>query len=194
MQEVSDRLATALGPDGQGWYIGGSVAAWLQGVPVVPRDLDLGTDRPGVDRIAEALGEYLIEPPSRTMWPPARPVYAARAFVGSLVNGVRVEWAVPDGPAGTAEPFTEWARPMDEVPIVSMEWNGRRLRVSRLEFFVAQMAARHQTERLRSGAKRLAEVGPDDRLADELAGRLAPADGRRMREAIDSARRSRMEA
>ena len=192
--EVADRLTAALGPDGAGWFVGGSAAAWLQGLPTPPRDLDLGTDRPGVDRIAEALEEYLIEPPSSTRWPPDRPVYAARAFVGSLLNGVRVEWAVPEGPGGAAEPFTEWARPMEEVSVVALTWNGRRLRVARLEYFLARMAARRDIARLRAAAKRLVELGPDERLTGALADVLAPADGRRMREALEAARRSRVEA
>lgn len=193
LREVAARLS-ALGAAAPGWFLGGSAAAWLQGVDLRPRDLDLGTDRDGVDRIAEALGEFLIEPPARTHWPPDRPVYAARAFVGSLVNGVRVEWAVPDGPGGAAEPYTEWGRPMAEVPLVTVRWNGHPIRVARLEFYAARCAARRDLPRLTATATRLAELGADGPLVEELAVRLPPADGRRMREALDAAHRPRVEA
>jgi hypothetical protein len=194
LHEVAGRLLTAFGSQMDRWFVGGSTAAWLQGVPFPPRDLDLGTDRAGVDTIAEALGEFLIEPPSPTTWPTGRRMYAARAFVGTLVNGVRTEWGVPEGDGPAAEPFTEWARPVPEIPVASVERDGQRLRVARLEFYVARMAVRRDSERLRASARRLVEIGADEGLLEELAALLTPPDARRMREAVDAARRPRVEA
>jgi hypothetical protein len=194
LAEVAGRLHATFGGGGSGWFVGGSAGALLQGLDVAPRDIDLGTDHAGVERIAEALAEFLIEPPSRTSWPPRRPVYAARAFVGTLVNGVRVQWAVPDGAAGAPPPYTEWARAAAEVPLETAQVGGHSVPVARLEFFVARQAARHDPARLRDAAQCLAALGPDERLVGELITQLPAADGRRMREAVDAARRSRVEA
>ncbi|HEV2165927.1 MAG TPA: hypothetical protein VGS23_02945, partial [Thermoplasmata archaeon] len=62
--------------------------------------------------------EYLVEPPAETVWG-GRRLVAARAFIGSLREGTRVEWA--EFEAGAAP------RPVDTVRLVG--WNGRRVPV-----------------------------------------------------------------
>jgi hypothetical protein len=194
MTDIAGRLSAAFGGSSEGWFVGGSTSAWIQGVPVAPKDIDLGTDRPGVDRIAEALSDYLIEPPSRTTWPPGRAVYAARAFVGSLVNGVRVEWATAEDEARPAGTATEWGRAPAEVPTEIAEIGGHRVRVARLEFYLAAAARRRDAVALKATAQRLVSLGPNEALLDDLATRLPTADAQRLRSALDAARRSRLEA
>ena len=134
VREVARRIAAPLDAAHQAWMIGGSAAPALWGAAVEPRDLDLSTTREGVEVIAEALGEYLIEPPGRSRWGPGAARWGARAFVGTFKDGLRVEWAeaTPDGDAAPG-PGAEWSEgvlsqalrtPLDEwlVPVAAPEF------------------------------------------------------------------------
>jgi hypothetical protein len=44
------------------WWLAGSVALAVHGAEVAPHDLDLATDRRGVERLGEALRSDLVEP------------------------------------------------------------------------------------------------------------------------------------
>ncbi|MBN1963589.1 MAG: hypothetical protein JW910_03010, partial [Anaerolineae bacterium] len=49
--------------DGQGidWYLVGSAALAVRGMPVTPGDLDLVTDGPGAHQLADLLADQLVE-------------------------------------------------------------------------------------------------------------------------------------
>ncbi|MGP8073377.1 MAG: nucleotidyltransferase domain-containing protein [Thermoplasmata archaeon] len=95
MAELIHRIREPLRAERIDWYIGGSASVRLLGGDVTPRNIDIGTNRAGVDRIAQLLNEFLIEPVAPTDWPRSGRVHGARAFLGTFREGGRVEWAVP---------------------------------------------------------------------------------------------------
>lgn len=180
LREVVERLATRFDASGRRWFLGGSVAAQLQGVAVTPHDIDLGTDAPGVAEVASALEEYLIEPPAETAWGPDRPMLAARAYVGSLKSGVRVEWGVPLASEDPVARYTEWGGPPAEVATVDATVAGHAVRLSRLEYYLVATAVRARPAEHAAAARRLRELGPDRPLLERLlAGAPLSDDARR---------------
>lgn len=177
LREVLRRLGGPGPAEDPDWYVGGSAAALLLGAPVSPHDLDLGTSRAGVDRIAAALSEYLIEPVAPTDWPGVGIVRAARAFVGSFQEGVRVEWAVPLEPH-EPRPFEEWSGP-GVVRLETAEFEGRRVRVSRPEYALVRSAEKGGTEVMRALAGFVRDHGVDRPLLDVLLERSPMALGER---------------
>jgi hypothetical protein len=170
LPELVRRLAPPLDAEGVEWYVGGSTAAWLLGAQLRPRDIDLGTTRVGVDRIAELLSEYLIEPVAPTDWPGSGIVRGARAFVGTFREGARVEWAVPLEP-GDALPLEEWSGRPDVARLATVEVEGHRLKVSRPEYALVRSVEK------RNGANRaaivdlLGRIGTDRELLEILLNR-----------------------
>ena len=166
--EIASRVAGPMAAEGIPWFVGGSSAARLQGVPLDPRDIDLGTSPAGVRRIAELVSEYLIEPLGPTEWAGSRRIFGARAFVGTMRDGSRVEWGIPlDPPAdpefgdGTVLPKT-----------VSIRVGGTPVRVTRLEYALVRAAAQGEHARVGPIAWALRTSGPDRELFDTLvAGR-----------------------
>jgi hypothetical protein len=132
--ELAGRIARPMEAARAPWHVRGMASAWLRRVPVVPMEIEIGTTDEGVGIIADALVDYLIEPLSRTMWPHGRPVRGARAFVGTISAGARVEWAVPDP---GAEPYgvdLEWGMGEADIPVGEILLAGHVFRASRLEF------------------------------------------------------------
>jgi hypothetical protein len=166
--EFVDRVGPAMEKAGRPWFVGGSSSAFVQGVATRPRDLDIGTDREGVLGIAQTIPEYLIEPAGSTTWPIGRSMFAARAFVGTLVAGVRVEWGVPTGPAKETDPYSEWARVIPDGRIRRVEWSGRSVPVAPLEFHLVRLAARRETVPLKATAEVVRSRGVDAPLLEEL--------------------------
>ena len=150
LSELLDRIGPALKEAGIPWHVGGSAGLWLRGLAVAPMDLDLGTTLEGAGRMADLLEPFLIEPFARTRWAGGGARWAARAFLGTIREGMRVEWSVPataDPPRGSER---EWAfgaggRAADEV-----EWNGGRVPVSPPEYALLRWAARGRWERVES--------------------------------------------
>jgi hypothetical protein len=167
LSEVVRRIAPALEAEGVEWFVGGSVSAWLQGAAVVPRDLDLGTTRVGVDRIAALLGEYLIEPEAPTDWPGRGIVQAARAFVGTFKEGIRVEWAAPIG-EHEARPLEEWSGRPGVARLEVVPFEGRSVRVSRAEYALVRAAEKGDRARVSQIVAVIRPRGPDDELLEAL--------------------------
>jgi len=170
LKEVVDRISAPLARDRVDWYVGGSTAAWLLGAAVVPGDLDLGTSREGVDRIASLLGEYLIEPLAPTDWPSAGIVRGARAFVGTFQEGARVEWGVPIEPRSPV-PFDEWSERTGGVRLVTVDFHGHPIRVSRPEYALVRAFSSHRTSEAESIASVVRRLTPDGELLDALLAR-----------------------
>jgi hypothetical protein len=177
LAEVVRRLAPVLEAEGVEWYVGGSTAAWLQGAEVVPHDLDLGTTRAGVDRVAQLLEEYLIEPVGPTDWPGVGIVRAARAFVGTFKEGLRVEWAVPIGPK-EAQPLEEWSGLPGVARLRTVTFEGRPVRVSRAEYALVRAAEKGESEQASKILEAVRRQGLDAELLETLLQRssLSPAD------------------
>jgi hypothetical protein len=183
--EVVARIAPALEREGVEWFIGGSVAAWLQGASVAPRDLDLGTTRAGVDRIAQLLAEYLIEPLATTDWPTAGIVRAARAFVGTFREGIRVEWSVPLEPRELL-PYEEWSGQAGVARLETTSFRGRTVRLSRPEYSLVRAAEKHRAPSVSALVALVRKRGADWELLDILLGRssLSKEDRARLLDAL----------
>jgi hypothetical protein len=170
LAEVVDKIAAPLGRDRIDWYVGGSAAAWLLGASVVPHDLDLGTTREGVDRIASLLAEYLIEPLAPTDWPAAGIVRGARAFVGTFQEGTRVEWAVPIEPRSPLK-FEEWGGRTETVRLTEASFRGHSIRVTRPEYALVRAFEQHRPSDAEAIAGVVRRLGPDGELLDVLLAR-----------------------
>jgi hypothetical protein len=187
VREVVARIAAVLETEGIEWYLGGSGAAWLLGAEVRPRDLDLGTTREGVDRVAGLLGEYLIEPLAPTDWPEAGIVRGARAFVGTFQEGIRVEWAVPLEPR-EPQPLEEWSGRAGVARLTTASVEGRPIRVTRPEYALARAAERGDRTKQRVLAAAVRRLGPDRELLDVLLARssLSSSDRASLRDAVEA--------
>jgi hypothetical protein len=186
LREVVARLRAPLAQEGLPWYVGGSAAAWLLGARVDPADLDLGTTRTGVDRIADLLREYLIEPVGPTDWPGSGIVQGARAFVGTFQDGARAEWAVRlDTPA--REPEGEWSARPAEVRLLPVPFAGGTLDVTRPEYGLVRAEEAGRPERVPALVEIVRKLGPDRELLDRLLEHSTlPADARhRIRRSVD---------
>jgi hypothetical protein len=177
IEEVVARVAPSLASAGVPWIVGGSGAAALQGVRIEPRDIDLATTSEGVRRMGDVLAEYLIEPVGRSRWGGGPPRWAARAFVGTFQEGVRVEWAEAEAPASGP---SEWSVVTLEHP----EWTqlkGTEVPVVPLEFALVKAHRLERRDRVDAIVERLREVGTNRELLDRLlaaAGGSDPANSR----------------
>jgi hypothetical protein len=172
LEEVVRRVAGPLAQEHVDWYVGGSTAARLLGASVAPGDLDLGTNRAGVDRIAHLLAEYLIEPLAPTDWPKVGIVRAARAFVGTFQQGARVEWAVPLEPRDPAL-FDEWSGQPDLVRLAEVTFRGHHLLVTRPEYALVRAYEKRRPDDAKAIADVVHRLGPDGELLDALLARSA---------------------
>lgn len=145
LREVVQRILGPLATEGIPWYVGGSTAAWVLGASLTPREIDLGTTRAGVDRLAELLRDYLIEPVGPTDWPRSGVVHAARAFVGTFQAGARVQWGVPLDPASPV-PLEEWSGQVSHIRTLPVEFAGASLRTTRPEYALVRGWEREPTE------------------------------------------------
>ena len=170
LAELVRRIAAPLEQDGVDWYVGGSTAAWLLGAQVTPRDIDLGTTRGGVDRVADLLAEFLIEPIAPTDWPVSGIVRGARAFIGTFREGARVEWAVPIEPR-TPLPFEEWSGKVDSVRLLSASFQGRSIRVTRPEYALIRAHEKRRPTDAAAISEVVRRLGPDGELLDALLAR-----------------------
>ena len=170
LAEVIERIALPLERDRTEWYIGGSTAAWLLGAVIRPHDIDLGTSREGVNRIASLLGEFLIEPLAPTEWPQSGIVRGARAFVGTFQHGTRVEWAVPIEPRAPM-PFEEWGGHLDAVRLAETTFRGHTIRVTRPEYALVRAYEKQRAEAAKAIAGVVRKLGPDGKLLDALLAR-----------------------
>lgn len=179
LEEVVQRISGPLAQDGIDWYIGGSTAARLLGAAVAPSDLDLGTTRMGVDRIAQLMAEYLIEPLAPTDWPRLGIVRGARAFVGTFQAGARVEWAVPIEPRPPVA-FDEWSGPTHTVRLADASFRGHSLRVTRPEYALVRAHEKHRPDDAKAIAEAVHRLRPDGELLDALLARSSlPAPARK---------------
>ncbi|HLJ69199.1 MAG TPA: hypothetical protein VKX16_17735 [Chloroflexota bacterium] len=85
-QPALSRTMAALEPLDIHWYLVGSGALAVRGIPVTPRDIDLVTDIHGARVLEDALQQWLVQPLV------ASPGWIADSFTRAFL-GVRVEWA-----------------------------------------------------------------------------------------------------
>ncbi|MCX8088011.1 MAG: nucleotidyltransferase domain-containing protein [Meiothermus ruber] len=110
------------------WATSGSLALALHGLPVVPKDVVLKTDRVGVEQTARLLVEYLSHPPGLHLG-----VRLIRAYMVQLkIQGLEVEvmgnleFQSPDGRWNPAPDFRQKRTTIDylglRIPVVSLEF------------------------------------------------------------------------
>ncbi len=172
LRTLLELVADPMRSEGIPWFLGGSAAAWLQGAAVRPNDIDLATNRAGVDRIGTLLAPYLIEPVALTDWVGPGSVYGARAFLGTFEKGARLEWAVPVAP-GRATPFEEFGAAPEQVRTVLVRFERWDLRVSRPEYGLVRAAVKGRAESIRAIAPVVRARGPDLELLEGLLTRTA---------------------
>lgn len=185
LRELRERLATPLDREAIEWYVAGATAGSLQGGGFSPRDIALGTTRAGVRRIGELLAPYLIEPVAPTEWVGPGPVLAARAFVGTLVAGARVEWSVPL--AETLAPrFAEFSGTPGTARLLVTRFEGHEIRTTRPEYGLLHAAERGRQEAEAAWLALVQRLGPDLELLDVLLERspLVPARRASLRESV----------
>lgn len=166
LEEIAGRLADPERGNPLPWYVGGSMAARLLGAAIVPADIDLGTTREGIDRIAAAISEYLIEPSAPTEWPRVGKVYAARAFVGTVRDGARVEWAHRIQDPSRLE--GEWSGDLTRVRTEPVELHGITIRATRLEYAVLRAAETGKHDRIDLLVAAVRRRGLEAALLDSL--------------------------
>ncbi|MEM0129636.1 MAG: hypothetical protein QXG65_05710 [Thermoplasmata archaeon] len=177
VETIAARLGEVSRVSERFWYIGGSTAAWLQGAEVDPRDIDLGTAAVGIDAIGSALAEFLIEPIATTDWEDGRSVVGARAFVGTMREGARVEWSVPRGDDPAADP--EFDPRIDHVAVRRIHVGEHAVWVSRPEYALLRALLRGREEAAQRLARAVETLGPDRPLLARLLrdDRVPPAIG-----------------
>ena len=146
IRELLD-LVYSLTSESVPWFIGASAGAWIQGVHVVPRDVDIGTNARGAARLAELLELYLIEPLSSLPGPEGTEAYCARAFVGTARDGIRVEWRSGQDQAGESGTANEFGRVEAGSRFRTVTWQGRVVPVAPVEFAIARWLARDEKSR-----------------------------------------------
>lgn len=177
--EVVTRLTDPDPAPERRWYIGGSTAAWLQGAKIAPRDIDLGNAATAVAWIAAALKDYLIEPLAQSTWGTDRRIYGARAFVGTMHEGARVEWGAPALDRPSAGRWEEWTLGADGVRTRSVEYRGRSLEVSRPEYAFVRALEKGAEANARAIRETIRSLGADGELLRELLSRSTLSDAQR---------------
>ena len=178
LAEVVHRISGPLAQDRLDWHVGGSTAAWLLGAKVEPHDIDLGTTRAGVDRIASLLSEYLIEPIAATDWPGPGIVRGARAFVGTFQEGARVEWAVAIEPRPSVR-YDEWDGRVGSVRLLDARVDEQPVRVSRPEYALVRAHEKRRSTDAAAIGEVVHKLGPDLELLDALLARSSLPESRK---------------
>lgn len=137
-EALRDLLARLEGA-GLDWWLTGSGALAVRGVPVEPRDLDLVVDLDGSRRLGELLEDVLVEPTVISSG------WIADAFGRAFLHA-RVEWV------GGVHPDVDEHGPCDFGPTAAARldtvvWHGHEIRVPPLELQIAVAERRGLAER-----------------------------------------------
>jgi hypothetical protein len=116
LEEVCGRLH----PAGVDWWLTGSAALAVRGLPVTPGDLDLVVADADAHRVGELLLDGLIEPVAPADW--------FCRWWGRAMLGARVEWVGGVGPAAD-EPLPTDFGPTAARDLESVRWRGHELRL-----------------------------------------------------------------
>ncbi len=110
------------------WAVSGSLALALHGLPVVPKDVDIQTDRVGAEQMAQLLAEYLIYPPGMHLGVRLVRSYLAQFKVHDIVVEAMgyMEFQTVNGRWNPAPDFRHKRRTVDylslSIPVVSLEF------------------------------------------------------------------------
>ncbi|MFI7543595.1 hypothetical protein [Actinoplanes sp. NPDC049599] len=135
LTEVCRRLNGA----GVDWWLAGSAALAVRGIPVTPGDLDLIVADRDAHRVGDLLLDGLIEPVAPADW--------FCRWWGRAVLGARVEWVGGVGPAADQPETTDFG-PAAAARLEAVRWQGHEIRVPPLELQRTVSARRGLTARV----------------------------------------------
>jgi len=122
------------------WWLAGSGALAVQGIDLVPRDLDVFTDSSGAQQLGRAMSDWLVEPVQENH------DWIARWF-GRAFAHARIEWV------GDVEKWVDERGPSDFGPMArtrlqTVRWGGYTIRVPPLEMQLAVCERRGLKDRV----------------------------------------------
>lgn len=107
------------------WWLTGSCATCIRGIPFAPHDIDIMVDSKDVDRISALFSDYLIEPIIDTKG------WVTKDF-GVLFFHVRIDIA-SDPQESLDDPEPADCGPYAKRNLEELVWNGHKIRVPPLE-------------------------------------------------------------
>ena len=123
------------------WWLAGSAALAVRGLPLAPRDIDVIVDGPGARALGELLAAHLVEPVAHTDgW--------IAGWFGRAFPGARVEWV------GDVSPAVDAPNPSDFGPHAAahldhVRWHGHDVPLPPLPLQLASARRRGLTARAR---------------------------------------------
>lgn len=116
------------------WWLVGSTALAVRGIPIDPKDVDIVVPEEAFDRTNGLFNDFIVEPPRESSEFIAR--FFARAFMDARVEWVAgvYDWAdSPDpsdfGPVATSQSeVVDWERVMVQVPPLQLQLDAARRR------------------------------------------------------------------
>ena len=132
---VCQRLNAA----GVDWWLTGSAALAVRGLPITPGDLDLVVSDQDAHRVGDLLLDGLVEPVAPADW--------FCRWWGRAVLGARVEWVGGVGPAADQPEVSDFG-PAAAARLTTVTWRGSTVRVPPLELQRAVSARRGLTGRV----------------------------------------------
>ena len=138
-EDALEALLQAIDGQSLDWYLVGSAALAVRGLPVTPGDVDLVLDTGGAYRLGEILLESLMEPVRPS------PGWIGECFGRAFLHAT-VEWV------GGIDPGVDALGPNDFGPAAAARletvcWRGYRLRVPPLDLLAQVNEARGRLER-----------------------------------------------
>lgn len=124
---------------GVDWWLTGSAALAVRGLPVTPGDLDLVVSDQDAHRVGDLLLDGLVEPVSPADW--------FCRWWGRAVLGARVEWVGGVGPSADHPEPTDFG-PFAAARLTTLTWREWPVRVPPLELQRAVTERRGLTDRL----------------------------------------------
>jgi hypothetical protein len=156
LTEVAARLDRA----DVAWFLAGSTALAARGIDVAPRDVDVVVDDHSAT--VEALGDVLIEPPSRDRERRWVAEWFGRAYLGARVEWVAGVYPEVDGAGSPNEIGPAAASRLERI-----HWNGSTLQATPLDVQLAVSRSRGLSTRVeaiqrfqRTGAARSGSARP----------------------------------
>jgi hypothetical protein len=125
---------------GVDWWLCGSAALAVRGLPVVPRDVDLVVADSDAVAIGELLADGLIEPVCPAGWPISK--WWGRAFLHA-----RVEWVGGVTPAADEPEVTDYG-PAAAASLETIRWRDWQIRVPPVHLQRAVSVRRGMTDRV----------------------------------------------
>jgi len=150
-EEALLALGDAIDDRGIDWWLTGSAALAVRGLPIAPRDLDLAVERAGAAEFEALLIDHVVEPP--------RPGFISdsfgRAFLHACVVWVAGVDERADRPTVGDVGLTAASR------LETVSWRGRRIRVPPLELQLAVNQARGLDGRVTAIRRALDDAAAD---------------------------------